>query len=329
MPLDQGYYDPGEVPAKPMHIAINVDPSPHTLAAARFVRDLLLPQGSRVTTLSVLEPKKTYNTHDVLKTLDEVASIMDGSGVEVKTELLQGSKTEQLLQYTQQNATDMLLVGANGLYKSFGVLMDGLPQQLVEAARCPVMVARAPYTKLRHVLLVVDFTWFSRRAVRYLAQFHLPPQAKVTVMHVQPPEDDPDSSTMIAEPQQMKTKSGVTAFFDRLQSGFKGQAAWLQTSRGVMRYATEVLRAAGVRVDSVVTQGDAAKMITSYARTNHVDMVIAGSRTLGKVASWITGDVTRKLIHSAGCSVMIVKDSSAKKLPAAAETEDNSLSDVA
>ena len=36
-------------------------------------------------------------------------------------------------------------------------------------------------------------------------------------------------------------------------------------------------------------------------------MVVCGSRGLSAVSGWLLGSVSRKLVHYAGCSVLIVK----------------------
>jgi nucleotide-binding universal stress UspA family protein len=297
--------------ARPMHIVISVDTSAHTLAGAHFVHDLLPPSGSRVTVLGTLDPGRSRMQPEMLRSMNKVTSILESKNIEIKTDLLRGHRIDQLLQFTQQHPADLLIIGANGLRTHFGIFMNGAPQQLVETAHCPVLVARASYTHLQHVLLAVDFTWSSRRAIRYLAQFHLPASTKVTVMHVKPPETDADIDPYMAsvDPQLLGKKDSLPILRNLFEARLHPQEKWLQTSQGVLRYAIEVLRAAGIKANSVVTHGDAATTITNYARRHHVDLVIAGSRTISQVASWITGDITRKLIHNAGCAVLIVKES--------------------
>jgi len=47
--------------------------------------------------------------------------------------------------------------------------------------------------------------------------------------------------------------------------------------------------------------------IIQYAKENQVDLIVAGSRGLTSMQSWLLGSVSRKLVHYAGCSVLIVK----------------------
>ena len=310
----RAFTTPGNDLSKPMHIVIGVDTSAHTLAAARFVRDLLPPAGSRVTALGTLPLGQTYPRPEMLKALNKVTAILANTGIDVKTDLLRGHKIEQLVLFTQQHPADLLIIGANGLRPHFGIFKDGTTQQLVTTAHCPVLVARASYTQLRHVLLAVDFTWSSRRAIRYLEPFHLPEQAKISVMHVKPPEneleDDPPATTSDSEPSPAPVQRSTPAFWGLLPSALQTSVTPSTNGHGVLHYATEVLRAAGIN-----TQGDVATTIASYARRHHVDLVIAGSRTISQMASWITEDITRKLIHNTSCAVLIAKDGTGDQAP--------------
>jgi nucleotide-binding universal stress UspA family protein len=57
----------------------------------------------------------------------------------------------------------------------------------------------------------------------------------------------------------------------------------------------------------VLKRGDAATEILNYAEENQIDLIIAGSRGLSHLQSWLLGSVSNKITHYANCSVMIVK----------------------
>jgi nucleotide-binding universal stress UspA family protein len=42
-------------------------------------------------------------------------------------------------------------------------------------------------------------------------------------------------------------------------------------------------------------------------KQNQIDLIVAGSRGLSRVRSWLLGSVSRKLVHYSGCSVLIVR----------------------
>ena len=63
----------------------------------------------------------------------------------------------------------------------------------------------------------------------------------------------------------------------------------------------------GIEAKSVLLRGDAATEIIQYANENQVDLIVAGSRGLSQMRRLLLGSLSRKLVHYAGCSVLIVK----------------------
>ena len=63
----------------------------------------------------------------------------------------------------------------------------------------------------------------------------------------------------------------------------------------------------GVKIETVIAEGDAASNITGYAHKEGFDVIIIGSRGLGRFKEMVLGSVSNKVIHQAKCSVLIVK----------------------
>jgi nucleotide-binding universal stress UspA family protein len=80
-----------------------------------------------------------------------------------------------------------------------------------------------------------------------------------------------------------------------------------RAGRQLLSHTVEKLKAAGLTAASVLTRGDAATEIFQYHQTHPIDLIVAGSRGLGAVTGWWLGSVSRKLVHYANCSVLIVK----------------------
>jgi nucleotide-binding universal stress UspA family protein len=67
------------------------------------------------------------------------------------------------------------------------------------------------------------------------------------------------------------------------------------------------LESLGFKPIRVLRRGDAATEIIDYTRHEKIDLIIVGSRGLSTFRSWLLGSVSRKLVHYADCSVLIVK----------------------
>jgi nucleotide-binding universal stress UspA family protein len=75
----------------------------------------------------------------------------------------------------------------------------------------------------------------------------------------------------------------------------------------LLRRAVEGLARSGIDTTQDLLNGDAATEIIKYVRKRKMDWILAGSRGMGAVKAFLLGSVSRKLVHSAKCSVLVVK----------------------
>lgn len=286
-------------------IILAVDGSEHSLAAALLIRDLPFPQGSSVTALAVLTPLQTPGRAALMAALDKTQSLLESGNFDVKTGILHGQPAKELAKFADEHRPDLLVVGAKGLRATLGILLGGVAQQLVEYAHWPVLVVRAPYAGLRHVLLVTDGSTYSREAVDYLKKFPLRAGATAEVMHVLPPMPQPYVSTH-AWPAGTNMLPLVTQPSEDEITARQAEAEELE-GKAIVDGAVEALRNAGVTAIGVLARGDAATEIIEHVKARATDLIVAGSRGYGAVQGWLMGSVSRKLVHYAGCSVLIVR----------------------
>jgi len=173
-------------------------------------------------------------------------------------------------------------------------------QQVVEYAPCPVLVVRAPYHGLREIIVVTDGSASSQHALQFLARLPLPAGTRLWVMHVLPP---PPMSMLF-----METPMGSTpvALLDSEQ--VSAQVAKEQRDgQAMLDGALATLQAAGKPAMGILKRGDAATEIMAVVRQQNIDLIVTGSRGHSPIRSWMMGSVSRKLVHYAGCSVLVVR----------------------
>jgi nucleotide-binding universal stress UspA family protein len=289
----------------PMKILLADDGSQHSLAAVALIRDLSLQPESLVTALGVLTPRNAAS-HMVLESaLEQTHSLLQEAGLQVVTEMLLGYPAEVITNYSAQYNPDLIILGAKGLRATLGILLGGVAQQVVEYSRWPVLVVRAPYNGLRHILLVTDGSIYSQQALDYLGQFLIFAEAEVSVMHVLPPLPSPEyvirawtsgSDVIPIVPAQEVEQAIAEQVKEEERAG-----------QELLDNALHTLEAAGIKAKSALVHGDAATEIIEYAKDQHVDLIVSGSRGLSQVKGWLLGSVSRKLVHYANCSVLIVR----------------------
>lgn len=111
--------------------------------------------------------------------------------------------------------------------------------------------------------------------------------ASVTAMHVieSPP-------TVYVESQKL---------LDELLANYRAESA------KVLDKCKQVANESGVKIETAIAEGDAASNITGYAHKEGFDLIIIGSRGLGRFKEMVLGSVSNKVLHHVKCSVLIVK----------------------
>jgi len=290
----------------PCEILLAVDGSEHFLAAVDFLDDLPLAESCSVTAVAVIPTQQATRFSALEIVLERTQKSFKKKGIPVTMELKAGNPAETINEHADVISPDLIVLGAKGLRATLGILLGGVAQQVVEYARWPVLIVRAPYNGLNRVLLVIDGSEHSQRAEDYLARFSLPEGVDVRVMHVLPPEPMPD---LVGRSWPVGAEMVMPVPSPEMEEATKQQSEAEQSQGEVLLAQSEAnLDDSGINVESVLVRGDAATEIINYIKEKNIDLVVVGSRGLSQVAGWLLGSVSRKLVHYAGCSVLIVKE---------------------
>jgi len=289
----------------PHNILLAVDGSDHSKAAVQLVADLPLSHETEITAISVMVPRHAQFSPSFEKMLEGTKTLLEGNQARVQTEVIAGYPAEIINLRADQIQPQLTVLGAKGLRSTLGILLGGVAQQVVEYSCCPVLIVRAPYTGIKRVLLIVDGSEHSQQAVQYLATFPLPKKHALHLMHVMPPIYQVDYITQ-AWPTGMDVTPPIP--IDNIEKRVQEQAeADGKFGQELLEQTQHHLREFGLESTPVLERGDAATQIIEYTKGHKIDLIIAGSRGLGQVQSWLLGSLSRKLVHYAGCSVLIVK----------------------
>lgn len=288
-----------------MNVILAVDGSEHSAAAARLLRDLPLPRGSAINILAVLIPRNASDHANLEQALVDSKEILGEVKATVKTELLTGYPAEQISEYAAENVPDLIVLGAKGRRATLGILLGGVVQQIVEYAEDPVLVVRAPYKGLQRILIVTDGSVHSQRAMDYLGKFPIPDLTEVHALHVLPPMPSP---ALIARSWPAGSESMAPVPSYETEEMLAKQAEEEERiGAALLAESVETLGNYGIGAKSVLLRGDAATEIIEYANQNQIGLIVAGSRGLSQMRRLLLGSLSRKLVHYAGCSVLIVK----------------------
>jgi len=296
-------------------VLLAVDGSEHSLAAVKTVRDMALAAAHcmdcQVKVLGVLPVAEGSNHAVYMLPLREAERILREHGIHTTAELIQGYPAEVIVNQAQAIQPDLLVLGAKGLRATLGILLGGVAQQVVEHACCPVLVIRAPYRRINQVLVVTDGSEYGRQAVDFAANFPFIAGTAFHLLHVLPPSPALTPELL----SNIWTLSGDTMagnLFSDQELEAEIEKARI-AGQSILDEANKVLIAQGITTKTALLQGDAATEIIQYASDKQIDLIVAGSRGLNPMQSWLIGSVSRKLVHYAGCSVLLVKQPELEK----------------
>jgi nucleotide-binding universal stress UspA family protein len=288
------------------NLLLAVDGSEHASAATQFVCELPLPENCQINIVSVLIPRNAQYHVVLEKVLNRTREQLQKTKTnQIHTHLLTGYPAEQIVAFAEEHKPDLAVLGARGLRATLGILLGGVAQQVVEYARCPVLVVRAPFKGIHKVLMVTDGSEHSKYALQYIQNCPLPKEAKFHVMNVLPPEITPE---LLGQYWRMDMEISPPILTDQMQEQIVQQNdAEEKAGEALLQDAVQTLEILEHPLISVLRRGDAATEIIDYANEKKIDLIISGSRGLSEFRGWLLGSVSRKLVHYAGCSVMVVK----------------------
>ncbi len=180
---------------------------------------------------------------------------------------------------------DLVVVGARGAGGFDGLLVGSVTDPVVERARTPVAVVRAPLPTTHGPIVVgVDGSKSSLDALRWAAAEAAARDVELQVVHAW------HLPTMVA-----------SAWVPVVEPTLADAREW---SAEVLADAMREPALAGVRATSHLPAGGAARALLDCAK--EASLLVVGSRGHGHVAGWLLGSVSRQVVHHARCPVIVV-----------------------
>jgi nucleotide-binding universal stress UspA family protein len=288
------------------NLLLAIDGSEHADSAVQFVRAMPLPEDCQINIISVLVPRNAQY-HVVLEKVLESAKekIQEQRNTQVHTQLLTGYPAEQIIEFVEKSKPDLAVLGARGLRSTLGILLGGVAQQVVEYALCPVLIVRSPFQGIKNALIAIDGSTHSMYALQYIQNCPLPQDVIFHILHVLPAEFTLDT---LGQYWRMDMEFSPMYYSEQMQEQINQQKiAEEEAGKVLLQDTIESLKKLQHPLKSDIRRGDAATEILDYAKTENIDLIISGSRGLSEFRGWLLGSVSRKLVHYADCSTLIVK----------------------
>ena len=205
----------------------------------------------------------------------------------INSKLVRGfSAADVILDYVGSNDIDMVVMGTHGRSGFKKWIYGSVAEKIVRQSPVPVMSVHNPLRKFafEKILVPVDFSTFSRRAVSQAKDMAAVFRSKLTFLHV-----------VEAQMHPAFYAGHIDTLF-AINPGFKGKA-------------TESLRefvGDHPDVSLMVTEGQAYNEILQQADAQGVDLILMSTRGLSGLAHFLVGSTTERVVRMSPIPVLTV-----------------------
>ena len=312
------------VEAQPKKLILAVDGSPYSNAAIELVAGLDWPAGTAVHVLAVApelwsprdldaeEARVVRETLARIRRRNQAAAQQVAAraadqlrraraddrlaDLAIATEVREGRAAEAILERAAALPADLIAIGARGLSAPSAFRLGATAHNIAAHAGCAVLVAKPPAdVPLSSVVLAVDGSHESQRAVEWVCALALPRSAEIAVISVAEVVGD------------FPTDSAAEREYARDADLALMQRAQLHTAETHVFAALDRLHMSGAQVRPLIRTGQPAAEIVRIVQEQDADLLIIGARGQTRAESFSLGGVAEKLVRFAPCSVLVAR----------------------
>ncbi len=219
----------------------------------------------------------------------------EAPGVRIVRQTVIGTPGEQIVDFANANAVDLICVGTHGHGGLKRFFLGSVAERVVQHAACKVLVVRslerdfvgkdgAPPV-LSRILVPVDFSETCQMALNEAASLAARFGAELHLLHVVE-----DNSPTVSE---------IALAYPVFQSYVRELVATGQKQMDEMQTPD------GVALVRKVVVGDPISKINDYAAEHDVDLVVMGTHGRTGPAHWLMGSVAERVVRGAPCPVLV------------------------
>ena len=83
--------------------------------------------------------------------------------------------------------------------------------------------------------------------------------------------------------------------------------AYKKENQEILSKCSNIANEKGLSIKTLLLQGNPASVILDYSKKENFDLVIMGSRGMGKFKQLILGSVSSKIVHHSPCAILLIR----------------------
>jgi nucleotide-binding universal stress UspA family protein len=303
-----------------MKILMATDGSPETTEALRTASRLLRKGDRRVDVLCVapeFRPPKSkggeekasrlreeYRRRILLETnrvMDQAQATLRKEGIEARAITEIGSPAEVIVRLAGEY--DVTVVGAKGKYEQSRLGLGPVASRVVQNAPGTVLIARGAMAEKRlRILVGVDGSLASKRALRAMTSYFNLDEAEITLMHVM-------ETPWVHLGLQREWFSYPEETSGRADSAMRLEKEMRVEAEELIEDARDLLVDYPVSVITNIAEGNAGTELLGEAEKVDYDLMVIGATGVSDIKHSLLGSVSTKVAWYAPCSVLVVRES--------------------
>ncbi len=218
---------------------------------------------------------------EALKKAEELAQ---KHKVMIKTVCDEGEPYERIIDLAQAENSDLIVLGRRGLRRLERVLVGSVTARVIGYSPVDVLVIpRDTTVGFKNVLIATDGSRYSSSAEKKAIDFAVSYGGALTVISV------------VDVPSELYAESPGTV--DEL----------IKKAKTYVERVKKDAEASGIKVETLVKEGEAYRVITDTAGELSADIIVMGSHGRTGLRRLLMGSVTEKVIGHTPCPVLVVK----------------------
>jgi len=192
----------------------------------------------------------------------------------------QGGVAATIMKHAQRGV-GLLSIGSRGLDALDRFMLGSVSNHAIHHAPCSVLVVKEGPRPIRHVVLGIDGSAASDRAVKFLMRW------------LNPTPNGPDHEPV------MVTVTHAIPYFKYPEVKETGKTL-------VQRYGAKLSKS-GFQIREALRLGKPADEILTVAKQDKADLIVTGAKGLGAIRRILLGSVSTRVVQHAHCGVLVVR----------------------
>jgi len=250
-------------------------------------------------------------------------SARDKAVRQIETVLAYGDPSDEILRQATDCNADLIVMGSRGFGALKGLVLGSVSHKVFHKAPCSCVTISHSDEKpdlagIENILVPTDGSAQADKAVALAAEIADKYGARLALLHVMwrgPSLDQLRRSVDMnqlsekardeLDPEQHPVAEHVNS---KIVAPVITKATRKEIGQQILERGKRLAEAKGVDAPKLLLRdGDPARAIVNFARRENADLIVMGSRGLGRVEDLFAGSISYKIVHTTKKSCMVVR----------------------